>query len=270
MSGTRLTTWCLALVLAVTAAPARAAPALLGIIIDDLGDRWRDGLRAVDLPGPVTASFLPRTPYAAELARRAHANGKEVMLHLPMESVTPRPLGPGGVTLHMTRAQFLRTLRVDLQAVPFVRGINNHMGSLLTRHPGHMGWLMGELNARGGLYFVDSRTTTATVALAVADEHGVPAVARDVFLDNRRDHAAILGQLTRLIAKARRNGFAVGIGHPYPETLAVLEGALPLLAAEGVELVPVSGLIAQREQRRTKLWHASLSPSPPDSKNLKP
>ncbi|HKJ75984.1 MAG TPA: divergent polysaccharide deacetylase family protein, partial [Gammaproteobacteria bacterium] len=112
------------------AGAAAASPPAVAIIIDDLGDRLDAGERALALPGPLTYSFLPHTPYSARLARRAHALGKEVMLHLPMEAVAGNRLGPGAVTLHMNQAQLLRTVRSDLAAVPHVRGINNHMGSL--------------------------------------------------------------------------------------------------------------------------------------------
>jgi polysaccharide deacetylase 2 family uncharacterized protein YibQ len=219
----------------------------------------------------VTLSFLPRTPYAHRLAIGAHGRGKEVMLHLPMESIGHRRLGPGGVTLHMTRGEFLKTVRADLAALPYVRGVNNHMGSLLTRHPGHMGWLMSAMAEFGSLYFVDSRTTAKTVAAQIAGEHHIPHRDRDIFLDNDRKPALIRGQLEKLLKRAGRHGTAVGIGHPYPETLAVLEQVLPRLGPEyGVRLVPVSELFNDPQDRSPKLWHASLSPSPRDAKSSKP
>jgi hypothetical protein len=193
------------------------------------------------------------------------------MLHLPMEAVEARPLGPGAVTLHMTRKEFIRTVSEGLGSVPHVRGLNNHMGSLLTRHPGHMDWLMLAMNAFGNLYFIDSRTTAESVALQVADEHLVPHRRRDVFLDNERDPARIHAQLVKLVAKAREDGTAVGIGHPYPETLTVLEQMIPRLGPDhGVRLVPASEIVDKPQDRSPKLWHASLSPSPRDAKNSKP
>ena len=239
-------------------------------MIDDVGDRLDLGRRAVALPAPVTLAFLPHTTFAARLAHAAHAAGKEVMLHLPMESVIPRPLGPGGITLHMDEAQFSRTLEADLAAIPHVRGVNNHMGSLLTPHPGHMSWLMARLRARGDLYFIDSRTTASSVAPAVAREHGVPHLVRDVFLDPDPTPARIEAQWRQAVALARTHGRAVVIGHPYPDTLALLERELPRLAAQGCRVVAPSALITQHQQRSPELWHASLSPSPPAAKNSKP
>ena len=145
----------------------------------------------------------------------------------------------------MSRRQFAEAFLANLQDVPQASGVNNHRGSLLTRHPGHMGWLMEELQNHGGLFFVDSYTTRHSVALALAREAGVPAVRRDVFLDNVRQPDAIAAAFERLKRRARANGAAVGIGHPYPETLAFLEQALPALAEQGFELVPLRALFPQ-------------------------
>lgn len=228
-------------VLAQTAAKPRIA-----IIIDDIGDRHAEGLAAVSLPGAVACAFLPHTPHARELASRAHANGKEVMLHLPLQSLHDKALGPGAITLHTTEPEFRRTLAKNLQAIPHVRGVNNHMGSLLTLHPGHMTWLMQELAVRQEMFFVDSYTHADSVALMMAQERGVPAARRDVFLDNIPEHGAITEQFERLVKLAHERGSAIGIGHPYPETMKFLAQKLPALQAEyGVELVPVNALLTR-------------------------
>ncbi len=258
-----------ALVPPVAAEPGRAVPAI-AIIIDDLGDRLAAGERALNLRGPLTYSILPRTPHAARLARLAHARGKEVMLHLPMQAERGNRLGPGGLTLDMDRAAFSRTVMANLESVPHAAGVNNHMGSLLTRHAVPMTWLMEELKQRGRLYFVDSRTTPGTIAGREAESQGVPTLTRDIFLDAIQTRAFVTRQFDRLIEQARLNGWAVGIGHPYPETLEVLEEVLPRLRERGVELVPVSTLIAFREKQRIKQWQASLSPSPKAAKSSKP
>lgn len=266
----RLAALLLALILPLAAAADPAAR--IALIIDDLGDRLDYGRRAVELPGAVTYAFLPHTPYARRLAEAVHTSGREVMLHLPMESVTGKRLGPGGVTLHMTEEDFRRTVAADLDSVPYARGINNHMGSLITRHPGHMNWLMqviAERQQRQPLFFVDSLTTHASVARQLAYEHRVPNTERDIFLDNVREPEAIRHQFARLVFSAHEQGSALGIGHPYPSTLAVLEEMLSQLAEFGVELVPVSRLIDTEQERRIRLWQASLSPSPKAAKSSK-
>ena len=181
---------------AESVALGQAAPAI-AIVIDDLGKQLEPGRRVVALPGPVACAFLPREPYTVALADAAHHSGKEVMLHLPMDSVDGRPLDEGAVTLDMSEGEFLRTLQTNLALLPHAVGINNHMGSLLTRHPGHMSWLMNEILRRQPMFFLDSRTTVATVARQVALENGVPSIDRNVFLDHRQEVGEIDRQFDR-------------------------------------------------------------------------
>lgn len=243
---------------AVAAAADRPGPEpAVSIIIDDIGDRLQPGQRAIGLPGPVAFAFLPHTAHGVRLAQAAQRQGKEILLHLPMQAIEPGPLGPGAVTLDMERSQFLATVRADLAAVPAAVGVNNHMGSLLTRHPGHMTWLMQELKTRGNLFFVDSRTSAQTVAEQMAVEQGVPVLRRHVFLDHDPTPAAVAAEFERLVALARRQGQAVAIGHPYPSTLAMLERELPALKARGIVLIPLREMIAR--QQRSSLWRQASS-----------
>jgi polysaccharide deacetylase 2 family uncharacterized protein YibQ len=246
---------------------ARPATPVISIVIDDMGKTLANGRRVLELPGPVACAFLPRAAHTAELAVAAHTGGKEVMLHLPMDSVDARPLDPGAVTLNMTRGQFVETVAADLAAVPYVQGINNHMGSLLTRHPGHMLWLMQEMQRHAApLFFVDSRTTVATVARQVAHETGIPSADRNVFLDHNPEADEIERQFDHLLGLARKYGSALAIGHPHDQTLDILERRLASLESQGVRLLPVAELI-QRQQEDEQTWQASWSPSPKAAKN---
>jgi len=226
---------------------APAAPRILpriALIIDDLGNRPFNDARAAALDGPVACAVLPHTPYAARVARRAHAAGKEVLLHLPLQPVEQFAVTQDGmIQLDTTHTQLVRILASDLASVPYVVGVNNHQGSLLTQHPGHMTWLMDALHSRGDLFFVDSYTSEASVALRLARENGVPSIRRDVFLDHDPSPAAIEAEFDRLKKLAVTRGVAVGIGHPYKTTLDFLERAVPALRAEGFELVAVSQAI---------------------------
>ncbi len=235
--------------------PQLQRPVRIGLIIDDLGNQKAAGEQAISLPGPVTYAFLPQTPFAWQLAIRAHELDKEVMLHLPMESELGNRLGKGALTLSMPKPLFVSTLKRNLASVPYVAGVNNHMGSLLTRDPTAMRWIMSELR-RQGLYFIDSRTTDATVAERVARRHLIGSGRRDVFLDNLPEKSLIRVQLRKLVAIARQRGEAIGIGHPYRATLDVLREELPKLEQQGIELVPVSEIIKLRNIE----WHASSSP----------
>ena len=232
--------------------PERASPnthqAFISIIIDDLGHQMKAGLRAIALPGPVTYAILPHTPYAQRIAELAHRLGKEILLHLPMEPDGSRNLGPGGLTRKMAKHEFVSTLHSDLEDIPHAIGINNHMGSLLTRHSEPMRWLMEAITAYGNLLFVDSRTTPYSVAERVASEFQVPIVRRDVFLDHERVPESILTQFRLLVTMARSKGIAVGIALPYPETLAILETVLHRLEFYGIKLAPISTLVHSQEQ----------------------
>ena len=255
------------LCLLMSSASAADAP-LIAIILDDLGNDLPAGRDALDLPGAVTYSFLPKTPHARLLAAGAAAQGREVMLHLPMQSLAGEPLGSGGLTLEMSARDFRQTVLDNIRSVPAVAGINNHMGSRLTRDTEQMARLMTVLREHGDLYFLDSRTDDQTVAEQVARETGVPTTRRNIFLDNERNEAYIRGQFLELLANAREQGAAVAIGHPYPETLAVLERELADLETHGVVLVPVSRLI--EHQRRNQQWPVFSSPLRTAAKNLKP
>lgn len=236
---------------------ASAAEAVLlpriAIIIDDLGYKLELGRRAIALPGPVAVAVLPRTPRGQLLARTAAAQGKEVLLHLPMQAVGLNgEAEPGSLSLEMTRGQFAAAFAEDMAFVPNAVGINTHRGSLLTRHPGHMSWLMEEINSRKGLFFVDSYTTRESVAMQLAHESGVPALKRDVFLDPDENAGTLQREFQRLKNLARKHGSAVGIGHPFPATLALLESALPLLKEEGIELVSIGELIELRSRKSSR------------------
>jgi len=233
-------------ILSVVLASAAYAEPLpkIAIIIDDLGWQLAAAERAINLPGPVTCSVLPQTPRGTEIAVKAYDKGKDVLLHLPLQPMSrEEPADLGGITLDMSRRRFAETFAADLAAVPHAVGINSHRGSLLTRHPGHMRWLMEEIGAREGLFFVDSYTTHLSVALSIAEESGIPARRRDVFLDADAVPASVAREFERLKRLARKRGTAIGIGHPYPTTLAFLEKALPKLEEEGFQLVGIRELV---------------------------
>jgi uncharacterized protein len=224
----------------------QAGSVRIAILIDDMGDNRALGERALALPGAVSYAFLPHTAFAPSFARSVHRSGRDVLLHAPMESEAQQQLmGPGALTTTMTELDMRAQLRKNLASIPFVRGFNNHMGSVLTRDPTRMSWLLDEARAQS-LFFIDSRTTSNSVAGPTARKLGVPTVGRDIFLDHEDSNAAIERQFDRLLKLAQERGQALAIGHPRPATLRVLEQRLPTLAALGVELVPVSALLSRR------------------------
>jgi len=234
---------CLGLFTFLVLGPAHAEQPRVAIIIDDLGYELEAGRRAIALPGPLAYAVLPGTPRGRLLAEAAHESGKEVLLHLPLQSVDHRGAPePGGIMLDMTRNTLRTTFDDAIESVPHAIGVNTHRGSLVTRHPGHMRWLMDEIKGRDPLFFIDSFTTHESVALQVARESGVKAVKRDVFLDPDRSPDTVEHEFERMKAFAREHGQVVVIAHPYHHTLEFLERELPGLADEGFELVPISRL----------------------------
>lgn len=214
----------------------------ISIIIDDLGNHLDEDNRVTRLPGPVTCSILPRTFLSLSIAEQCHAQHKTVMLHAPMQAIRPHRLGFGGLTIAMDEQQFTSVLLKDIDAIPYVAGVNNHMGSLLTQCTAAMRWLMKAIKLKN-LFFVDSLTSDNSVASSIAKDFGVPTIKRDIFLDNIANYEQIDAQFQALISIARRKGRAVAIGHPYPATIAYLEQNLPKLAEKGIQLVSIVELV---------------------------
>ena len=157
------------------------------------------------------------------------------------------PLGSGGITLDMSEAEIKQTVQDDIASIPYLVGVNNHEGSLMTQHPGDLAWIMQALHAAGPYFYVDSYTTADSVAYEVAREQGVAAARRNVFLDDQNSDESVEFQWQRLLKIARKHGFALAIGHPRSATLAMLEQELPRLAAENVTLVSVARIVALQE-----------------------
>jgi polysaccharide deacetylase 2 family uncharacterized protein YibQ len=227
--------------------PAIDGRAMVAIVLDDLGlDRKRTE-RAIHLPGPLTLSFMT---YAEELPRQtamAHEAGHELLLHVPMQPLDAHlDSGPNSLQTDLNRDEVLRRLRWGLDRFSGYVGINNHMGSRFTSDAIGMTPVIEELHARG-LLFLDSRTTGTTVGEALARKRGVPAVARNVFLDDEIAAPAIAARLADLEQVARRKGAAVAIGHAHDATLAALAAWLPTLAAKQLVLVPLSTVVRRNE-----------------------
>ena len=250
----RLVTLLLAVGLCLPLSAEEKQKPVISIIIDDIGYRLHEDLRAIGLPGQVAFAIMPHSPHAGKMSALANELGKDVLLHLPMQATANeknRFLGPGALTLEMTHAEFVQALDANLASVPHATGVNNHMGSLLTRHPGHMGWLMESLKSRKK-YYLDSVTSNQSVAFSMARELQVPHLKRDVFLDNSQRDEDIEAQFKELIAVARRKGLAIGIGHPYPETMTVLSRNLLLLDNYGVKLISPREMLARKKTRKVK------------------
>lgn len=221
----------------------------ISIIIDDIGYR-RSDIDAINVPGQLSFAILPHTPHGKSLAKKAYADEKDIIIHMPMESSNGMDLGPGALTSEMSEAELRKKLTAAFDEIPFAIGLNNHMGSGLTQLYQPMAWTMRFLKERD-LIFIDSVTTNQSKARKVAGYFGVPSRGRHVFLDNEQNEAYITKQFNQLIKDAKHFGTVVAIAHPHPETVIALTKLIPTLKHHNVELVPISQLVPQQYNAST-------------------
>ena len=218
-------------------------PARLAILMDDLGSDRNAADAIFALRVPITVSILPFHPHSQEIAREARQHGCEVMLHLPMQSLAGESSEPQELRPGLTPDEVRKTVEKMLDAVPDADGVNNHQGSQATADAELMNELMRVLKDED-VFYVDSRTTAATVAFDAARREGVRTAFRNVpFLDDLQNQDAVRRQLQLAMQGAKQKGEAIAIGHPHAETLAALRELLPRTKNEGVQLVLVSELV---------------------------
>ena len=211
------------------------------LIIDDLGFEGQPLERVMALDPNINVAILPNGTRAEQFAELLHKRGFEVLCHLPMQPRGRETPGRNAILASMSDDEIASTTRRNIQAVPYARGVNNHMGSLATADRRIMTSVIGALP--DGMYFIDSRTGGASVAATVAREMKVRTASRHVFLDDIATESAVRKQLAELAAAANKRGVAIGIGHPYPVTLRVLADELPELRQRGFRLVRASSVV---------------------------
>jgi hypothetical protein len=216
----------------------------IAIIIDDIGNDIAALDQLMALPVTITYSVLPYSLHVQEACQKLEAAGAPVMLHMPMQPLNypEEDPGPGALLLTMTAPEIQKSLADALAMVPLATGVNNHMGSAFTIDRDRMSVFLDAIKLKG-LFFVDSRTTDRTIGFALARQMGIKSAERKVFLDNREDLSAILSQVRLLARESEKQGSAIAIGHPYPETIQALTQALPGLKESGYEFVPARELI---------------------------
>ncbi len=226
------------------AAPESLGRPMIALVIDDVGVDVRRSRQVIDLPAPLTLSFLT---YARDLEAQAAAGraaGHELMVHVAMGPYNPdADPGPGALLLALGETEVQKRLETVLSRFPGYVGINNHMGSRFTENEAGMKTVMEIVRSRE-LLFLDSRTTAKSVGLGVAKDFGVPSVSRDVFLDHVPTLEAVRASLAEVEEVARRKGYAVAIGHPRDATIEVLKEWIPSAIERGFVFVPISTLVA--------------------------
>lgn len=220
-----------------------SSPPKLAIILDDLGSDRRVAQEIFGLPYPLTLSILPNHEHSEEIAEEAERRGYQVMLHLPMQAVASEKPEAQELRPGMPAREVSQLVNQFLRNVPGAVGTNNHQGSEATSDPALMGELMPVLRGRH-LFYIDSRTTAATVAYETAQRSQVRSAFRNVpFLDDVEEVGAVRKQLELALRGAREKGGAVAIGHPHAATLEALRDVLPKAQEEGVRLAFASELV---------------------------
>lgn len=216
----------------------------VAIVIDDFGLNLEMAKRFLTIPLAITFSVLPFQTHSEEIARLAGSHGHEVILHLPMEPQQYPRINPGtgALLVSMSPESIQRAVRTALDACPNVSGVNNHMGSRFTQNPASMRVVLSELQRRG-LYFLDSFTTDKSVGYSLARQLNLPSIRRDIFLDHTPTERFVRGQIVQLIRRAKIQGSAVAIGHPYKSTYKVLAEEAGRFKKEGIAVVYSGRLI---------------------------
>lgn len=237
----------------------------LAIVIDDVGYRPAEENKVLQMPQAISVAVLPNAPHAREMATKAHQSGHEVLIHLPMAPMSKQPLEKDTLTPEMSSEEVARIMRNAVNNVPYAVGLNNHMGSRMTSSLPGMQRVMQALN-HYNLYFLDSMTIASSQAVPAAQGTQVKVLKRRVFLDDSQDINAIRQQFSQAVRLAQRDGYAIAIGHPHPNTVRVLQQMLPSLPAD-ITLVRPSQLLNEplRSGSRTP-----LAPSKPVTPRFQP
>ena len=215
----------------------------IALIIDDIGFSRCQLNRFLEIGIPMTFAILPRLSKSHVLAEEIHTQGHEIMLHQPMEPFNPRlDPGPGAIFVGDDPDKIVSIIGENISDIPFGTGINNHMGSKFTSCQKEMREALIAIKTRG-LFFIDSLTTNRSTAYTTAKRLHIATACRNIFLDNKREESVILSQLNKLKTLAMYSGYAIGIGHPYPETAKAINSFQGDLKASDISLVHISRLI---------------------------
>jgi polysaccharide deacetylase 2 family uncharacterized protein YibQ len=215
----------------------------IALIVDDIGYNRSLAWKFIELNEILTFSILPQVSYSRELAFELNDRGYEVMLHQPMEPYNNCcDPGPGALFVGDNAQRIEKTLQTNIRSIPFAKGVNNHMGSKFTASPNEIGDALKVIRS-SGMFFVDSFTSSRSLAHATARRYHIPTAHRNVFLDNVRRESAIISQLVNLQKHAMLYGRAIGIGHPFPETASAIGRFAKRLKQSNVSLVPVSEIL---------------------------
>ncbi len=216
----------------------------ISIIIDDIGNDLGPVRELLKIDADITFAILPLCSHSRESAEMLHKAGRETLLHLPMEpdSYPKEKPGNGALFTDMNNEELIFQLEKDLASVPYISGVNNHMGSKFMADEDKLVLIFNKLK-RKKMFFIDSRTTAKTKASAASEKVNIQMASRRVFLDNDRDYNEIYKKLLDVAQNSSDVSPVIIIGHPYPETIRAIKDASRILREKGIMIVPVSKLI---------------------------
>ena len=253
----RLATLCGALVFTLNVQAAK-----LAILFDDFGYQAKNENQVLKMPVNVSVAIFPNAPDSHEMMEKAHQQGREILIHLPMQPLSKQPLEKNTLTPDMSSQEVKRIVDQAIASIPYAVGINNHQGSKMTSSLSGMQNVIQAM-APHHLFFLDSMTIAGTKSVQAAQGTSVKVIKRNVFLDDVQTNAEIRHQFQRAIALARRNGFAIAIGHPHPTTVAAVQQELASLPPD-IQLVRPSDLL------NTAITFNPHAAPPPPIKPVKP
>ncbi|RYJ16133.1 divergent polysaccharide deacetylase family protein [Rahnella variigena] len=240
--------------------------AKLSILIDDFGYRQHEENQVLQMPKAVSVAIFPNAPDSQMMMNKAHQQGREILIHLPMAPLSKQPLEKDTLTPSMSAAEVKRIVDQAISNIPYAIGINNHMGSAMTSSLTGMENVMQAMNAHN-LFFLDSMTIGNTKSVQAAQGTRVKVIKRNVFLDDVQKEAEIRHQFERAIQLARKNGYAIAIGHPHPTTVKVLQQMLPNLPSD-IVLVRPSDLLNEPQRSAPAGKATSITASKPSRKGI--
>lgn len=220
----------------------------VAIIIDDIGYDAKQIQELLKIDAEITFAVLPSCPHTREAAEMLHKARRETLLHLPMEPLSyphEKP-GQGALFTDMSNEEIVLQLEKNIAAVPYISGVNNHMGSKFMMDEKKLTVVFNTLKNKK-LFFVDSRTTSDTKTIVTAGKVGLPIAVRNIFLDNNRDYNEIYNILIGVTKQNGDNSHVIIIGHPYPETIRAIRDAVKVFKEKGIAVVPVSRIIKKQK-----------------------
>jgi polysaccharide deacetylase 2 family uncharacterized protein YibQ len=199
----------------------------LVIIIDDVVSKSQKD-KILNIGYPITMAFLPPNGVQKESAIIAQ-NLPFHMIHFPMQaSKNFKNIEIDTLNISDSYEKIEARVKKLRDLYPNTTYTNNHTGSVFTENYEAMDKLFRALK-KYNFIFVDSRTTPNSVAKELSIKYQMPYIVRDTFLDNDRSFTAIQNQLKDAIRVAKKQGFAIAIGHPYEVTFQVLKESKHLL-----------------------------------------